>query len=592
MFSKQKKRSLKKRSANSVFDYVSSNGSMKVVKTNVTTSHGDLNADEKNSFYLGRHHIRNGDRNQRYRRVADPGIEFYHRNKVLFDDFEVNLDSALVVNGCFKSNKGTIQKTMIPETDSHFSRLPSMSLIKEKSSSIKAVIRKLNIPQFIKAEENDMFASSFNLTTYPGFSYKEYLGQETKQEALEDALLVAKERWRNIESANRDGRCVVRKELFPNTFAVGARNKRELNNEDGESINSRAVHMPEFHSELNSSAWIDPISDYIKYSEKGCIYIGNSFNKFQRLKTDLEGAGSIIEGDVRRFDSSLYITDIIIAVALSRLFYDINDESIDNHFIAMFDTIGIKDYYTPGGFIYRLVHGLPSGIKSTSLYGSLINLINLNHCTKFIDSKTKKFIVGGDDFLVVFRDRINNDCIDKMQEIAAEIGIEFKFLIEKRMNAPNFDDRPTFYKYTIDRGEPVVPTAALLERVFIPWSKKYDSNFKILQHLFDLLPSLAAPRSHCLLFYEFFKKMYKLVTKRSILIEEVYVLHLASYNAVMRGEFVETSKEEQVCRTILNSIDLDSLSSKEFPKLFEKGVLENEHLYPMFVVKGKKIADL
>lgn len=34
--------------------------------------------------------------------------------------------------------------------------------------------------------------------------------------------------------------------------------------------------MPEYHNEICSSVWVDAISEHIKNSKKGPIYIGNS----------------------------------------------------------------------------------------------------------------------------------------------------------------------------------------------------------------------------------------------------------------------------------------------------------------------------
>lgn len=66
---------------------------------------------------------------------------------------------------------------------------------------------------------------------------------------------------------------------------------------------------------------------------------------------------------------------MICAVSIARYFYKLDDAQIDNYFTALFNSVGIKDYYTPGGYIYRMIHGLPSGVKSKSLFGSIINLL-------------------------------------------------------------------------------------------------------------------------------------------------------------------------------------------------------------------------
>lgn len=547
--------------------------------------------DEKNSFYLGRHIIRNGDRPQSYNRSPDPMIEFYHQHKTAFDEFGVDVDKAVVINGCFKTNKITLQRTMIPETNSEFAGLPSMKLIKKKEVAVKSLIRKLKIPQLPKASVDEIADCSFNLRTFPGFHYKEYFNCNTKSEALNIAHEVAKKRWHNIENANASGRIVRRNEIYPNTFVVGARNKRDYFYEDGEAVTSRAVHMPEFHSEMNSAVWIDQITEFIKMRKKGCVYIGNSYKDYNRLYEDMFDSDCVIEGDVKRFDSSLYITDIIIATAISRLFFDIEDESIDNHFIAMFDTIGIKDYITPGGHLYRLIHGLPSGVKSTSLLGSLINAVNLLHCCKHINSKKVNIIVGGDDFLIPIFKKIDQTFLDKMLVHAEEIGISFKILKQKFLDSKEIENKPCFYKYTIADGEPVVPTSTILERVFIPWNKKYKSDTEVLKFLFDLIPSLASPRSTVMLFYMFFCRMFSKVTGRKYSISSIIELHKGIYDGVMSGK-ISLSKEDNMSLAL--GLEFDGtipLPSNEINKVFKTEYNVDETLLPSFVKNGKMFSE-
>ena len=106
---------------------------------------------------------------------------------------------------------------------------------------------------------------------------------------------------------------------------------------------------------------------------------------------------------------------------------------------------------------------------------------------------------------MIFEDDINENYLRKIDEYANEIGIKFKFLIFKNLNSCNTDDRPCFYKYkyTIDDGEPIVPTGAMLERVFLLSNHRYNSD-EVLEFLMDVMPSLAAPRSHLILYYIFF----------------------------------------------------------------------------------------
>ncbi len=516
-------------------EYISKGDSVYLSNKGFKKTPGDMDIDNVNSYYLGRHIIRDGDRPQRIRRSPDPMTECYHLNKEIFDSNDVFVDRSVTMTGCFKSNKVTLQRTMIPETTKGCEK-PNMESIKKYEKAIKATIRKLKIKTLSKCEIDDMDYLSFNKNTYPGFYLSNYESCTNKGESSIKALKIARERWKRIDLASKNKTKLNRNEIFPNTFVVGARNKRDYFYEDGDSISSRAVHMPEFYSELNSSVWIEQIAKEIKLSEKGPIYLGNSLVKYERFLKDLSNDKYQIEGDWKRFDSRLYINNIIIGLAILRLYYPLDDINIDYHFLAIFDTIGIKDYITPGGYLYRIIHGLPSGVCSTSLLGSIINLVNLIYCSGEFDTKKIKYVVGGDDFCVSVSDELNVDkIIEGMFTKAESIGQVFKILEKKNLSAKNFNERPSFYKYTIDNNEPVINPTAMLERVFLPWNKNYCSNSSILEFLNDLIPSLGAPRSYHIIFYEFYSSIFFNVTGRHKAISEVYLEHLKVYQKLMNG---------------------------------------------------------
>lgn len=518
-------------------EFVGFGNSVFLKNTKKVLKHGDLEVDNTHSFYLGRHIIRNGDRKQKISRAYDPMSEFYHLNRKVFDENGIFVDKNVTMSGCFKSNKETLQRTMIPEFDTFNSSLPTMDAIKRYENAVKTVIRKLKIVELAKVPIDGMKFASFNKLTYPGFHLAEYFGHSNKDEAAGDAFKIAECRWKRLSRCAKKNRVIDRNDIFPNTYVVGARNKRDYHYEDGDVVTSRAVHMPEFHSEINSSPWIEQITNHIRTENKGPVYIGNSMISSERLHKDLKDGDLIGEGDWRRFDSGIYVTNIIIGLSILRLYYPHDDREIDAHFIGIFDSIGIKDYITPGGHLYRMIHGIPSGVNCTSLLGSVINLVNLVFCTEGFDQKQIKYIVGGDDFLVAPKNCINFDkLVDRMLTRAEEIGQVFKFLLKKSLKAKNILDRPCFFKYTLDRNEPVVYPTSMLERVFLPWNKRYDSDLKILSFLQDLIPSLGAPRSFHVMFYYFYLEIFKRATGLHKTIREVYELHDGIYKKVMSGE--------------------------------------------------------
>jgi hypothetical protein len=534
-------------------EFVGVSGSAYFQKLPKGNNAGELLTDGKNSVYVCRHIIRNGDRQQSFRRSPDPMMEVFYKNKELFSNFDVDVNRGIIADGCFKTNKTILQRTMVPDTESFLNGLPNMSTIKLFKKTIKSTIRKLKIPVLAPADKDDMKFSRFDKNTYPGFFYKEYLNLSTKEKASPYALEIANEKWDCIEKCNNNKKTFLRNELFPGTYTVGARNKRDLTYEDFDVLSSRAVHMPEFHNELHSSVWTDPISNYIRDLKRGPIYIGNSFIDFQRMYKDMGVCSTILEGDVKRFDSRVWLNLIIIAVSLSRLYYPLDDESIDNHFIAIFDTIAIKDYYTPGGYIYRMIHGIPSGVKSTTLYGSFINLVMQSFFNEGFESKKINYCIGGDDFLVGYKFSIDDNVISNIEQKAIDCGWELKYLSRKSFSSPDVEGKPYFYKYTIDRGEPIISMTTLLERSFLPWNKKYNNFSEIFNFLLDIIPSLAAPRSHFLIFYELCSYVKKRYLKINSPPSYFYNLHKNIYDKVMRGELLLTSRnrKEHACYSII-----------------------------------------
>lgn len=421
---------------------------------------------------------------------------------------------------------------MIPDVNLDVTKFPSLRTIKKFNKAAKIVIRKLRIEQIERATVEDIKYQKFSPETYAGFHYENYLNCKKKKEAFKDAYEVAVERFNYIESCDSKNNRVCRSKIFPSTYTIGARNKRESAYDEGEILTSRAVHMPEFHVELNSACWIDPITNLIKDRGRGPIYIGNSISKHERLVKDSKDCVFATEGDVKRFDSKLWLIQKICSLSICRCFYELDSTKIDNHFLGIFDSISIMDYITPGGFIYRFIHGLPSGVKATSLLGSMCNFLFQVEFHIDFDNRLINYVIGGDDFVNLFKVFIEN-IIEIVNKKCADVGWEFKFLKIKDFKAKLIKDRPCFYKYTLDDNEPIIPTSALFERFMLPWNKIYKSDLELLVFLNDLIPSLGSPRSHHIMFYRYYKNIYFRAFNNDISIEDVYRRHIYFYDKVV-----------------------------------------------------------
>ena len=498
----------------------------------------EFKVDGLNSKFLYRHVVRVGSRPQNVSRCTDQAANFhllvghnFSRNYKPIADIDVA--NSYVVNGCFQTNKVTLQRTMIPSSVDVKSSPPA-ELSKRQLVAVKAVIRKLKIVKLGERNVHHLYNNTFNPKTSPGFRFNSILNLKDKEEASEVAYMLALKRWNYIESCSRRGVCVERSRLSPSIYSIGARNKRDHTYDDNDDVTSRAVHMPEFHNEICSAPWIDRISEMLKDEARGPLYLGNSIVYPERLKKDVSKAKFCLEGDWKRFDSSLYIESITICVAIARLFY-VDGIRGDNHFTALYDTVAIKDYITPGGDVFRLYHGLPSGVKGTSLLGSILNLYSLCYCLSDFKLSKFSFVVGGDDFLILsnhFDLNLRHEIKRKISSRSEDLCMIFKFLkIKLNFSYRSIRFCPTFYKYTIFKGNAITMPETIYERMLLPWNKKYRDCNEIFKFLIELLSSIGKPMSHCLPIYIYIVSTYASLIggseseKKRLTVSEVFKIH-------------------------------------------------------------------
>lgn len=531
------------------FRYALTEGRMSRIK--VPAVDKNFKTDGVNSFTsLRKLKIRIGNRPQHYRKPPEPASSFFHMNKTFFLQNEVDLDKAVIVDGCFDTNREVLQRTAIPEVeDDTCLELPSVENIKPLKKAIKATIRKLRIELISSPRFDDVLNCKFNKDTKPGFCSEHILKHKSKQESIEDSYLAAKLIWNRIEAKakkvkrsvetdpNLDKYTHLVNEFLRDTipgsglYDIGARSKRDLTYEDDEMATSRAVHMPEFHNEIVMSPWVDSITRVLKNRKSGPIYIGNSIADFIRYEKDMKSSKNFLEGDWKQFDSTLYARLCIVAISILRMFYSLEDIRADAFFLFMIEKLIIKDYYIPGGRVVRMIHGLPSGTKCTNLLGSVINLLALNYCVEKYNNKNFSFAVGGDDFVIFCRENLADDSVEEIMLRSIQLGMKFKVLEIKDVTSKKLDDFPFFYKYTVRDGKPFLKPKDVLQRVFIPWNKNYNSSLKYLNFLEDQFPQLGYPNAGLVPFYSIYCNMCRRVFKdEDISIGKVYEKHRILYN--------------------------------------------------------------
>lgn len=498
--------------------------------------------DNVNSLKCGKIHIRKGTRPQTYFKAPQNAFDFYNMNKEVFDAYAFDLNKSVVVNGCYETNRHTLEQTAIQSNAAPELRvLPTYEEFLKYKDVILTIVDKLKIQQIGNPIFEQCLMSHFKPDSQPGFTQVFLNNNHTKLKAFKTSSKVARNIYNklnniaNVAHKHLVDEFIKNKPKVKGLYSIGARNKRDYTYENYELASSRAVHMPEFHNEIVISAWMDGVNESLKLNTRGPLYIGNSITTYERLERDIKNNTSHIEGDWKRFDSTYRIMSLIVCTCITRLYYPLFSKRADVHFFWIFYVHLIKDYYIPGGYVIRILNGLPSGTKCTSIWNSIFNLFALLNCCSFLNFKKLNFAVGGDDFIIMYKDKVTEQDVQTISDNSAKLGMKFKFCVLKDINSNNVSDFPFFYKYSVKNSLPIAKPVFLMERILAPQNLKIKSNIEYLIFLDAQLPTLGYPSTTHLLFYSIYKNTYNRVfssydSKFKMTIKRIFKMHYDSYN--------------------------------------------------------------
>lgn len=451
------------------------------VRTNLTDSR-----------YLGKFPAKIGTRPPKVRFI-DPVISQYLNTVTKRYGLTRDPENYAVVAGSWATNRSYLEEMACPALP----KIPP-SLARFKHFWLPVLseyIRKLKISLLPAPTAQDLSYIDYSPDTYAGIRYDKFLDKPRKRDAAPYALRLAKHLFHQA----------ARKPMCSDAlYMMGGREKEEDEAlTDGKALSSRGVLMPEFHEDILSSVYSRPIELKFIHQASGPIYLGhsNTHRKWQRYKDDLSFGETVIEGDWRKFDTSVSKELILLSFAILRSFYP-KGGAIDNHFVWMVSTFLEKRVVTPGGYVYKISNGVPSGSAWTSIVDTIANFLILCQISyRVLDIKKKtnvRFCVGGDDYLIISKRKIQVETEAFEAFAASQLGIELKEIKVTTPFPDSIHECPTFYKCAIYSGFPTIRPDHLLDLLYCPKSSIRE-RWEPTNHLLALNSSYPMPLSHTLI---------------------------------------------------------------------------------------------
>jgi hypothetical protein len=190
-------------------------------------------------------------------------------------------------------------------------------------------------------------------------------------------------------------------------WACGGRGKPSQMVDPGDRLKSRLILMPETPSALLESTFAQPFTRMLSLVG-GDIMIGTSMTDrgYRRVLAPLEDAPHVKAFDWSNFDARVREDMIVASFGIIRACFRGDDAWLDNVFLRFISHFLVKRVVVPGGWIYTLANGVPSGSPFTSIIDSLANwlvLVDLEICSGGLSApRRNRRRVYGDDFAIAF----------------------------------------------------------------------------------------------------------------------------------------------------------------------------------------------
>ena len=143
---------------------------------------------------------------------------------------------------------------------SEFSSLLTYKRIKKMLRAVNILFRKLNIHKMGKSDLRNLGTFVFNKNSYSGFDYDVYCNIKIKGKTFDMTFKISKRKWDYINNCITKEQEITRTKFYSSIYTIGATKKKDRDYKNSQSLAYRAGYMSEFHIELNSTAWIDPIT--------------------------------------------------------------------------------------------------------------------------------------------------------------------------------------------------------------------------------------------------------------------------------------------------------------------------------------------